>query len=138
MRGFVQHPRRELPAMLKLAWPLVAAELGWMAMGLVDTMMVGHMPNSAPAMGAVSLGDVLFFAVAISGVGVMLGLDTLVSQAFGAGRFSDCHRALWSAVYLSLPIAAVSGGLVRLLPWILLRLHTNPEVLPLASAYLRT
>src|SRR5260370_34713049 len=105
--------------MLKLALPLVAAELGWMTMGLVDTMMVGRMKNSAPAMGAVSLGDILFFAIAIFGVGVMLGLDTLVSQAFGAGRIADCHRALWSAVYLSLPIAALSMGLVRLLPWIL-------------------
>ena len=71
--------------MLRLAVPLVAAELGWMTMGLVDTMMVGRMPNSAQAMGAVGLGDILFFTVAIIGVGILLGLDTLVSQAFGAG-----------------------------------------------------
>ena len=89
--------------MVKLAAPLVLAELGWMGMGIVDTMMVGRV--SATAMGAVSLGSVLFYTVAIFGSGLMLGLDTLVSQAYGAGRLMDCHRALVSAVYFSLPLA---------------------------------
>ena len=133
--------RQELPAMLRLAVPLVAAELGWMCMGLVDTLMVGRMPNSADAIGAVGLGSLLFTAVAILGMGIMFGLDTLVAQAFGAGRIAgdlaDCHRALWSGVYLCLPLGLISTGLVKLWPSILTRLHTNAEVLPLASAYLR-
>src|ERR1022692_2584174 len=111
--------RRELPAMLRLAVPLVAAELGWMCMGLVDTMMVGRMRNSADAIGAVGLGSILFFTVAIVGMGILWGLDTLVAQAFGAGRIEDCHRALWSGVYLCLPLSALSLGVVKLWPWIL-------------------
>src|SRR5258706_12065959 len=99
--------------MLRLAIPLVAAELGWMTMGLVDTMMVGRMPNSAQAMGAVGLGDILFFTVAITGVGILLGLDTVVSQAFGAGRVDDCHRALWQAVFICFPMAALAMALDR-------------------------
>jgi MATE family multidrug resistance protein len=43
-----------------LAIPLVLAELGWMSMNIVDTMMVGRLPNSAVAMGAVSLGSAVF------------------------------------------------------------------------------
>jgi MATE family multidrug resistance protein len=58
--------------------------MGWMGMGIVDTMMVGRV--SAQAIGAVSLGSVLFYAVAMFGSGLMLGLDTLVSQAYGARR----------------------------------------------------
>jgi MATE family multidrug resistance protein len=130
--------RRELPAMLRLAVPLVAAELGWMCMGLVDTMMVGRMRNSADAIGAVGLGSILFFTVAIVGMGILWGLDTLVAQAFGAGRIEDCHRALWSGVYLCLPLSALSLGVVKLWPWILTVVHTNAEILPLAIAYLKT
>src|SRR5205085_2020551 len=133
-----QHLKRELPAMLQLALPLVAAELGWMTMGLVDTMMVGRMPNSAQAMGAVGLGDILFFTVAIIGVGILLGLDTLVSQAFGAGRIRDCHRALWNAVYLCLPMAAFAMVVIRFIPAILESVHTNPEILGFTRAYLFT
>lgn len=124
--------------MLRLAVPLVAAELGWMCMGLVDTMMVGRMRNSADAIGAVGLGSILFFTVAIVGMGILWGLDTLVAQAFGAGRIEDCHRALWSGVYLCLPLSALSLGVVKLWPWILTVVHTNAEILPLAIAYLKT
>jgi MATE family multidrug resistance protein len=121
--------------MLKLAAPLVVAELGWMGMGIVDTMMVGRV--SAEAMGAVSLGSVLFYAVAIFGSGLMLGLDTLVSQAYGAGRRMDCHRALLGAVYLSLPMTPVLMFLVWCWEPLLVRFGIHPLVLRQTLPYLR-
>jgi len=39
--------------MVRLALPLVMAELGWMAMGVVDTVMVGHLPRPAMTISAV-------------------------------------------------------------------------------------
>ncbi len=121
--------------MLRLATPLVMAELGWMGMGIVDTMMVGRV--SAQAIGAVSLGGVLFYAVAMFGSGLMLGLDTLVSQAYGARRLMDCHRSLVSAIYFSLPLAP----LLMLLTWcwvpLLERFGINPSVLREAVPYLK-
>jgi len=121
--------------MLKLAAPLVVAELGWMGMGIVDTMMVGRV--GAEAMGAVSLGSVLFYAVAVFGSGLMLGLDTLVSQAYGAGRRMDCHRALLGAVYFSLPLAPVLMLLVWCWEPLLARFGINPSVLRQTIPYLR-
>jgi MATE family multidrug resistance protein len=136
-RETIQHLRRELPAMLKLAVPLVVAELGWMGMGLVDTMMVGRLPNSAVAMGTVSLGHILFFAFAIFSLGIIFGLDPMVSQAYGGGRLADCHRALWSAVYVCFPLAALVMAIVYAMPIMLRLIHTNPEVLGPATAYVR-
>ncbi|HKD14125.1 MAG TPA: MATE family efflux transporter, partial [Candidatus Angelobacter sp.] len=78
--------RREFRPMLRLALPLALAELSWVAMGLVDTMMVGRLPYSAVAIGAVSLGTIFFYTIGIVGSSIMLGLDTLVSQAYGAGK----------------------------------------------------
>ena len=121
--------------MLKLATPLVVAELGWMGMGIVDTMMVGRV--SAEAMGAVSLGSVLFYAVAIFGSGLMLGLDTLVSQAHGAGRRMDCHRAVLSAVYLALPLTPALMFLIWCWEPLLVRFGINPVVLRQTLPYLR-
>jgi len=121
--------------MLKLAAPLVVAELGWMGMGIVDTMMVGRV--SAEAMGAVSLGSVLFYAVAIFGSGLMLGLDTLVSQAYGAGRSMDCHRALLGAVYLSLPLTPLLMFLIWCWEPLLVRFGIHPSVLRQTLPYLR-
>ena len=68
-------------------------------MGVVDTIMVGRV--SPEAIGGVSIGSVLHFTVAVFGMGVLLGLDTLVSQAFGGRRLDECHAWLLHGVYLS-------------------------------------
>jgi MATE family multidrug resistance protein len=129
--------RREWRPLLALAWPLVLAELGWDAMGIIDTIMVGRLPDSAVAIGAVSLGSILFFTCTVFGGYLLLGLDTVVSQAYGAGRMADCHRSLWNALYLCVALtpaltivnAAMGAGLPRF--------GVNPRVLPQAAAYIR-
>src|SRR5262245_4714254 len=93
---------QEFRPMLRLAAPLALTELGWLAMGFTDTVMVGRLPDSATAIGAVSLGSTLFYTIGIFGSGIMLGLDTLVAQAYGAGKLEECHRTLWNALYLAL------------------------------------
>lgn len=120
---------------VRLAIPAVMAELGWMAMGTVDTLMVGRL--GPEAIGAVGLGSVLFLVPAIFAIGVLFGLDTLVSQAFGAGRVDECHTWLVQAVHLSLLLTV---PLSVALWWGLLPLLTTagvtPAVLKLAAPYL--
>ena len=123
--------------MLSLAWPLVIAELGWMAMGVIDTIMVGRLPSSAVAIGAVSLGSILFSTCNIFGGCVLLGLDTLVSQAWGARKVGECHRALWSGLYIALPLAPLLMGLTAGVAAGLGRFGVNPAILPGATSYLR-
>ncbi len=123
--------------MLELASPLVLAELGWMSMGIVDTMMVGRLRESAEAMGAVSIGGVLFYSVAIFGMGLLLGLDTLVSNAFGAGNLEDCNRSLLSGVYVSLFLAPILMGFIWLCVPVLHSFGIHPAVLRQAIPYLR-
>jgi MATE family multidrug resistance protein len=120
--------------MLGLSVPVVLAELGWMTMSLVDTMMVGRL--GPEAIGAVSIGGTLFYAVAIFGMGVLLGLDTLVSQAFGAGRIADCHRALAQGFYLSLVLTPPLTLVLGLFDFGLERWGIDARVLPLTQAYL--
>jgi len=101
--------REELVQMIRLAGPLVLAELGWMAMGVVDTMFVGRV--GAEAIGAVGLGTMVFYGVSISAAGLLLGLDTLVARAYGAGDRDDCHRSLASGLWLAgLMIPFVMGA----------------------------
>ena len=124
--------------MLRLAVPIVLAEIGWMVMGIVDTIMVGRLPNSAEAIGAVSIGSTLFYTVGIFGGGLLLGLDTLVSQSFGAGDVRDCHKSLIHGSYLAIFIAPILTLLIwGCIPW-LGAIGINPVVLHLAIPYLRT
>ena len=127
--------RKELRPTLRLAFPLVLAELGWMSMAIVDTVMVGHLPNSAAAIGAVSLGSGIFMVLALFGGGLLMGLDTLVSQAFGAGRREDCHRSLVNGIYMSVALAPLLGAPIWALPYLLSGMHIDPGVLALTIPY---
>jgi MATE family multidrug resistance protein len=119
--------------MLRLAVPVVMAELGWMAMGVVDTLMVG--PLGPEAISAVGVGAAMHIAFAIFGMGVLLGLDTLVSQAFGAKDIRDCHRWLFDGLtlgaMLTVPIMLVCGVLAYSIP----SLGFHPEVAPPLQSY---
>jgi MATE family multidrug resistance protein len=116
-----------------LALPVVIAELGWFAMAVVDTIMVG--PLGAPAIAAVSIGTAVYDIVAFAGIGLLLGLDTTVSQSFGAGRIGECRRWLWQGLYLVLVLSAAGvpaiAAVLRGLP----RLGLHPSVLALAVPY---
>lgn len=128
--------RLELPRLLRLAGPVVLAELGGMAMGLVDVMMVGRV--GADAIGAVSVGANLFHFVAMFGVGILLGLDYLVSHAFGGGRMHEAHRTLVQSLYLCLLLTVVLTGLLWAAQHWLHLAGIDPAVLPDARAYLAT
>ena len=92
--------------MLRLAAPLAVAELGWMAMGIVDTIMAG--PLGPAAVGAGILGNMVYYPIVTSGVGLLLGMDTLVSQSFGANDPADCRRTLVSGIWLGIGLTAAA------------------------------
>jgi len=124
--------------MLRLALPLVLAEVGWMAMGVVDTVMVGHLPRPAVTISAVALGQVLYNTLGFGVGGVLLGLDTYISQAHGAGDWDDANRWLAHGLVLAAALSAALMGMVGLAPMALMRLKADPEVVRQAVAFLRT
>ena len=129
--------KADIRAMLRIAIPLALAELGWMFMSVVDTVMVGGLPSSAVAIGAASVGSALFYSFAIFGIGLMSGLDTLVSQAFGAGRREDGWRSLGSGLLLAVLASPLLCGAVLLAIPVLTALGINPAVRVEAEKFVR-
>jgi len=121
--------------MIALAVPVVLSELGWMAQGVVDNIMVGRLGPAA--IGAVSLGNALYYTPSLFGIGLLLGLDTLVSQAYGRHDHDECHRWLAQGVYLACIVTPLLMLLVQLLSYGLPRFGVNPAVADPASSYLR-
>ncbi len=129
--------RSELRPMLRIALPLVAAEIGWMTMGLVDTMMVGRLPNAAVAMSAVALAQILFNTAAFGLGGILLGLDTVISQAHGAGRYHEANRWLVHGLLLATTVAAFLAMAFALAPLGMSHISTDPTVISGAIGTLR-
>ncbi len=120
--------------MLALALPVIIAEIGWITMGIVDTIIVG--PLGPAALGAVGTGSTLFFTVMVLGMGTLFALDAFVAQSFGAGRIDECHRWLFAGLQLagvmSVVLVAIALAGVALLP----RAGLHPEVLAFLQPYL--
>lgn len=123
--------------MLRLAAPLALTELGWLAMAFVDTVMVGRLPDSATAIGAVSLGSTLFYTIGIFGSGIMLGMDTLVAQAYGAGRLEECHKTMWNSLYLACAIAPVLMLSMLAFPAVFPHMGLSPDLVAETVPFLK-
>jgi MATE family multidrug resistance protein len=127
--------RADLLALARLAMPIVATQVGIMAMGLVDTLMVGHV--SAAALAAVALGNLYVFGGSIFGLGVLFALDPIVAQALGAGDHSAVARALQRGLLLAV-LLTVPTSLLLLTVEPVLSLFGQPQaVIPLVGGYVR-
>jgi MATE family multidrug resistance protein len=125
--------RARFREMVALALPIAAVQLGLMAMGVVDTVMVGHL--SAEALAAVALGTIYFFAAAIFGMGTLLALDPIAAQAVGAGdREAVAHaiqRGLVLAALLTVPVCVVLVPATQ----VLLALHQPAGLVAIAGPF---
>src|SRR5438067_534323 len=119
-------PVGELRELLRLAVPIAAAQAGLALMGLVDTAVVGRL--GAAALGAVGLANGIFMAVGIVGLGIVMGLDPLIAQAFGAGDRPRTRALLWQGAWLSLIVSAVLALPLAFASVAIDLAHIEPEV----------
>lgn len=129
-------PRRdELRAMVDLAVPAVVVQVGLMFMGVVDTVMVGHLDHTALA--AAAIANVYVFGGIVWGMGLMMVLDPIVSQALGAGDVAGIQRGVQRGVLLAAALT-IPITLFNLPGEFVLRMvGQSPEIVPLAARFTR-
>ena len=127
-------PRREdLRAMLRLATPVVVIQVGMMLMGVVDTIMVGHL--SAVALAAVALGNLYFFGLGVFGMGTLMVLDPVVAQAVGARDDPAIARGIQRGALVALMLALPATLLLLLAEPFMVLARQPADVVPHAAAY---
>lgn len=125
---------REFRSLFRLAVPLAAAQAGTQLMGLVDVAVVGRL--GARELAGSGLANAVFFAFSIIGMGLVMGVDPLMSQAIGAGDRLRARRVLWQGLWLSV---CTAGGLTLLLlaaTYALPLAGSKPELIEPATEYL--
>jgi MATE family multidrug resistance protein len=131
-QAFVPSPH-DVRALVKLAVPIVAMQVGMMLMSVVDTVFVGHV--SARELAAAALGGLYTIGLFNFALGVVWAVDPLVSQALGAR--DPAAAAL--GVQRGLVLAAVMGAVATLLcipaGWVYRVLHEPADVIPRATAF---
>lgn len=125
--------RPELRRLLELAAPLVVTQLASMLLGVVDTLMVGRV--SVQMLGAAALGHVWTFGTLVFAMGVILGMDPLVTQAHGSGDPVRQGRALQRGLILALLVSIPIGLLWGYTNRVMLLLGQDPDLAALAHRY---
>lgn len=124
----------ELRELVRLAIPIAAAQAGNQLMGVVDTAVVGRL--GAGPLGAVGLGNSIFFAFSIFGMGLVMGVDPLASQAFGAMDHVRARRLLWQGTWLAIAAGFLLSIAVLLTPLLIRYLDIDPPIASMANTYL--
>jgi MATE family, multidrug efflux pump len=124
---------RDLRALLKLAVPIVTAQVGVMLMGVVDTIVVGHV--SARELAAASLGHLYVFGLAIFAMGTLWSIDPIVSQAAGAKDREGIALGVQRGLLLAVSIGAVLTLLCLPAEHVFRWLRQPAAVVPRAAAF---
>src|SRR5688500_15184587 len=109
--------RAAVRELLNLAIPIVTVQVGLMLMGVVDTIMVGHI--SAEALAAVALGNLIFFAIGIFCVGVLMALDPVIAQAVGAGDHVAIARGIQRGVVIAGMLTVLMSVILPFSGWLM-------------------
>ncbi len=104
-------------------------------MNVVDTIMVADL--GASAIGAIAIGGSAFYSFAVFGMGLLLGLDTLVAQAHGAGDRDDTHRSLAQGIYIALLLTPPLMLIFAVLPLAFRPAGLDESVSSLAAQFIR-
>src|SRR5438034_5349325 len=104
--------KTELRQLARLAGPLAAAQAGTQIMNLVDLDVLGRL--GARELAAAGLGSTIFFTISIIGIGLLIGVDPLMSQAFGAGDTVRARHVLWQGVWLAFGTTVVISAILVL------------------------
>ena len=121
--------------MAAIAAPAVVVQVGLMSMGVVDTIMAGRL--SPATIAAVALGNLYLFILSVGGLGTLLSLDPVVSQALGARDHAAVARALQRGLLLAVAIGVLLAAALWPAEAVLRALRQPAEVVPDAARFAR-
>ncbi len=95
---------------LRLALPLMIGQLSQMLMGVVDSVMVGHL--GVTDLAALTFANSLFHVPFVLGIGLLSGISVITSNSRGAndaaGARGSCRHGLFLATALGLVLFGIS------------------------------
>ncbi len=100
-----QH-RVEMRQLIKIAAPILVAQIAQSSMGMIDTIMAGQV--SAADMAAISIGASIWFPLVLFGHGLLLALPPTIAYLNGSGQRKriahQVRQGLWIVLLITMPL----------------------------------
>jgi len=127
--------RLDYRQVVRIAWPIILANIAVPLLGVVDTAVIGHLGQTAP-LGAIAIGAQIF-SFLYWGLGFLrMGTTGLTAQADGAGDETEVRASLGRALLIAVALAALLIALQRpLSAGAFVVFDTSDEIERLARSY---
>ncbi len=126
--------KRELRGLLTLGLPIILTQLIQVSNTTVAILMMGRVGSIELA--ALGLGGSFMIFVFLVCLGIMMSLSPTIAQHFGAGRIEGIRCAFQQGLWLVLATGISAFFLLRQMGQLMHWIGVDPEVIPLAQAYL--
>jgi MATE family multidrug resistance protein len=130
----LKYIKEEISKTFRLAYPVIIGQLGIILMGVVDSIMVGHL-GSIP-LAAASLGNSLIFLILIIGIGSSIVVSPLVAILVGGKRFSECGVYFRQSLLVNIVLSLLMVGIILVGVNFIKFLEQPPAVSKLAIVYM--
>ena len=124
--------RAAFAALVRLAWPVVLTRLATQLMALIDTMVVGQYDSRQLAFSSLGIG--LSWVPAVTGMGLLMGVQVKTSHFLGAQDHHRIGAVFQRGVRYALLLGLGCFGLLWLTGPFLLRVMTRPDLAAGATA----
>ncbi|MEM1242903.1 MAG: MATE family efflux transporter [Cyanobacteria bacterium P01_H01_bin.26] len=131
---FASSTQTEIKALLKLAIPLISAQIAQAATGFVDTVMMGHLGREALAAGGLASFTFQVFLNVLAGI--VMGVSPLVAASYGAGQKTRIEQVAQQGLLLTLAVTVVTMAGISRMDAVMLGLGQDPSTVALATRYL--
>ena len=126
----------EIAATFTLAWPLVIAQVGQIALTTTDAIMMGWLGALYFAAGTLAVTAMHLFV--ISGIGIVSAVSPLIAQAKGVDDAISVRRSVRQGLWVTLLVSILMAPVIWNFETIFLLLGQEPEIARLAESYART
>jgi len=131
---FINRYKQDFRLNLKLALPLMASQLGQVAVNFADNVMVGKLGPAALA--GVSFSNAIFAICLVFGMGISFALPPLISEAQGASDDRRISSFFKHSLIINIAFGAIS--MILLLAFIpyMQYLDQDLDIIPHATEYM--
>lgn len=119
--------------LLQLGGPILVGQLGMIAVGFADNIMVGH--YSTAALASASFVNNVFNVAILACVGFTYGITPLVGKLFGAGRTGDIGASVRVGLRINILYCLLIMAVMMVLYFNIGLLGQPEELLPLIRPY---
>ena len=125
--------KKNLKETLQLSYPVIIGQLGFMMMGVVDSLMVGRL-GAAP-LAAASLANSLVIVIGIISFGTAMAVTPLVAISVGADKFDECGIYFRQSLLVNVGMSLLTLFVIYFLSGFIQNLDQPIIVSQLAASY---